>query len=67
MGSPIGMGVQVIQTDAAINPGNSGGPLLDLLGEAIGVNTQIESKDSISSIKQPDLSRQTIGGCSVTP
>ncbi len=28
----------VIQTDAAINPGNSGGPLVNLSGEAIGVN-----------------------------
>jgi serine protease Do len=28
----------VIQTDAAINPGNSGGPLLNLSGEAVGVN-----------------------------
>jgi serine protease Do len=28
----------VIQTDAAINPGNSGGPLVDLSGEAIGIN-----------------------------
>lgn len=33
----------IIQTDAAINPGNSGGPLLNLLGEQIGVNTAIRS------------------------
>ncbi len=31
----------VIQTDAAINPGNSGGPLLNLKGEAIGINVAI--------------------------
>jgi len=32
-----------IQTDASINPGNSGGPLLNSLGQLVGVNTQIIS------------------------
>jgi len=33
-----------IQTDAAINPGNSGGPLINLRGEAVGVNSAIASR-----------------------
>src|SRR5438034_2204825 len=30
-----------IQTDAAINPGNSGGPLVNVAGEAIGINSAV--------------------------
>jgi len=36
--------VAFIQSDVSINPGNAGGPLINMRGEAVGINSQIYSR-----------------------
>ena len=51
----------VIQTDAAINPGNSGGPLLNSVGDVIGVNVAVsQSANSIGFALPINIVKESI-------
>lgn len=60
-GAPPDLQEALIQTDAAVNPGNSGGPLLDSMGEVVGVtNAKIGGAQSLNFAIPVNFARQII-------
>ncbi|HZJ83690.1 MAG TPA: trypsin-like peptidase domain-containing protein [Clostridia bacterium] len=63
----------LIQTDASINPGNSGGPLVNTMGEIIGINTiKVSSAESIGfaipiNVAKPIIKHFVEEGSFITP
>ncbi|OQP50469.1 peptidase S1 [Niastella yeongjuensis] len=54
-------GLKFIQIDAAINPGNSGGPLVNTMGEVIGVNSfKIQGGDNMGFALPVNYLRQAL-------
>lgn len=57
----------VIQTDAAINPGNSGGPLLNSVGQVIGVNVAVsQSANNIGFALPINVVKESLGSFNTT-
>ncbi len=57
----------VIQTSAAINPGNSGGPLINYVGQVVGITTAgISNSESLGFAIPSDTILREVSTCSQT-